>query len=190
MVFMLLRSTAEGHTTGRVVPRKPEPMRNADPNLLTSPASENKISHLHKFGSDRILDISLILCSVVIVTRETKKNPERPADVAMPVQAVRVGHSLSFRRSRGSPGYSTWGACRGSNSRAGHCTFGTFLKATPKSGSYAVVDSRHSISSPTVPDASNSDSNLPTFPRWKLLPTHERRSRPRLHVARAAFMCG
>ena len=79
----------------------------ADPNLLTSPASENKISHLHKFGSDRILDILLILCSVVIGTRETKFFPERPADVAMPVQAVRVGHSLSFRRSRGSPGYST-----------------------------------------------------------------------------------
>ena len=107
----------------------------ADPNLLTSPASENKISHLHKFGSDRILDILLILCSVVIGTRETKIFPERPADVAMPVPAVRVGHSLSFRRSRGSPGYSTWGACRGSNSRAGHCTCGTFLKATPKSGS-------------------------------------------------------
>ena len=107
----------------------------ADPNLLTSPASENKISHLHKFGSDRILDILLILCSVVIGTRETKIFPERPADVAMPVQAVRVGHSLSFRRSRGSPGYSTWGTCRGSNSRAGHCTCGTFLKATPKSGS-------------------------------------------------------
>ena len=107
----------------------------ADPNLLTSPATENIISHLHKFGSDRILDILLILCSVVIGTRETKIFPERPADVAMPVQAVRVGHSLSFRRSRGSPGYSTWGACRGSNSRAGHCTCGTFLKATPKSGS-------------------------------------------------------
>ena len=107
----------------------------ADPNLLTSPASENKISHLHKFGSDRILDISLILCSVVIGTRETNFFPERPADVAMPVHAVRVGYSLSFRRSRGSPGYSTWGACRGSNSRAGHCTCGTFLKATPKSGS-------------------------------------------------------
>ena len=81
----------------------------ADPRLLTSPASGNKIRHLHKFGSDRILDISLILCSVVIGTRETKKKPERPADVAMPVQAaVRVGHSLSFRRSRGSPGYSTY----------------------------------------------------------------------------------
>ena len=104
----------------------------ADPNLLTSPASENKISHLHKLGSDRILDISLILCFVVIGTRETNFFPERPADVAMPpVQAVRVGHILSFRRSRGSPGYSTWGACRGSNSRAGHCTCG----ATPKSGS-------------------------------------------------------
>ena len=125
----------------------------ADPNLLTSPASENKISHLHKFGSDRILDILLILCSVVIGTRETIFFPERPADVAMPVQAVRVGHSLSFRRSRGSPGYSTWGACRGSNSRAGHCTCGTFLKATPKSGSV-----RGAHSSPHAKSAAQTSS--------------------------------
>ena len=48
----------------------------------------------------------------------------------MPVRQRDCGGGLLVQYS-----YLPWGACRGSNSRAGHCTFGTFLKATPKSGS-------------------------------------------------------